>query len=265
MHASVSRFTASKRCATVDDNEDADCVQGDGLKEDKFDGPYLCAAVADGASEAMLSGRWARHLVETVGPAPWGDRFVDLVMKAAKSWPQKQEAYVQDRESRGRPLQWFEEPKFARGPYATLVRLRLRSEPEKEFGHWECDALGDACMFHVRSDGKLKSFPIKHHSEFTSTPHLIGAKQVTGDLLETYTKSEGGCWQPGDIFYLATDAVAEWMLRSDSRGDSPWRILRDLDTDGVKMSFAEWVEERRTVDHMRDDDVTLVRIDIHDM
>jgi hypothetical protein len=67
-----------------------------------------------------------------------------------------------------------------------------------------------------------------------------------------------------------TDAVAAWFFRAHERNEAPWEVIRDLDNErdhpvvaqsGMK-SFREWVDTARTQGLMRNDDVTIYRIEI---
>jgi hypothetical protein len=57
-----------------------------------------------------------------------------------------------------------------------------------------------------------------------------------------------------------TDAVARWFAQSLEQNGTPWvdfdRLLA-LDDDVI---FRRWVERRRELDGMRNDDVTVVRL-----
>jgi hypothetical protein len=45
-------------------------------------------------------------------------------------------------------------------------------------------------------------------------------------------------------------------------GREPWSILRDLDTEDQMKAFDEWIAELRSIDELKNDDVTLVRVDL---
>ena len=51
------------------------------------------------------------------------------------------------------------------------------------------------------------------------------------------------------------------FLRRSSVMKLPWRALRDLDTDELP-PFPDWVEHLRNQRLMRNDDVTLVRVEV---
>ena len=58
-----------------------------------------------------------------------------------------------------------------------------------------------------------------------------------------------------------TDALACWFLRESEGGNRPWNILRDLDTHD-QISFAELIADLRSDQRIKNDDVTLVRIEV---
>jgi hypothetical protein len=75
-------------------------------------------------------------------------------------------------------------------------------------------------------------------------------------------KTRANDWERGDSFYLATDAIAAWFLRANEIGGRPWEALRDMDTVDAELDFAGWVDERRDLGEMHNDDTTLVRIEM---
>ncbi len=59
-----------------------------------------------------------------------------------------------------------------------------------------------------------------------------------------------------------TDALAAWFLAQAEQGERPWSIIRDLDTCDQANEFADVVSDLRTSRLLRNDDVTLIRIDV---
>jgi hypothetical protein len=62
----------------------------------------------------------------------------------------------------------------------------------------------------------------------------------------------------GDDFFVCTDALAAWFLSRAEEGGRPWETLRDL----ADIGFAQWASEARRTSGLRNDDVTLVHLDI---
>ena len=105
------------------------------------------------------------------------------------------------------------------------------------------------------------SFPLEKSEAFTNSPFLLSTKSSAEDLPLGTLLTTSGDWQCGDHFYLMTDAIAAWFFRAIEQQEAPWTIIRDLDID-AKKPFAEWVDNARTLRLMRNDDVTLYRIEI---
>jgi hypothetical protein len=62
----------------------------------------------------------------------------------------------------------------------------------------------------------------------------------------------------GDDFYICTDALAAWFLGRAERGERPWDILRDFG----ELDFRDWLCCVRRSGEIRNDDVTLIHIDV---
>jgi len=58
-----------------------------------------------------------------------------------------------------------------------------------------------------------------------------------------------------------TDALSCWFFREREQGNEPWNLLRDLDTAG-HVSFEKLVADLRSEGRMKNDDVTLLRVDV---
>ncbi len=224
------------------------------------------AAVSDGAADSLLARRWAEVLVRRAGAAPTGllrsgRGFADLLAQAADRWPELMRRYELTREARGRPLAWYERPGFERGAHATLLVAHFASHrwaPGR--GTWTAAALGDSCLFQVRGDTLRVAFPLARAADFDTTPALAASGGQDRDTVASHARCARGGWRLGDRFYLATDAMAAWFLRRAERGGRPWAALRALDS-ATPSDFARWVERQRRAGELRNDDVTLIRIE----
>jgi hypothetical protein len=193
-------------------------------------------AVADGATESSFAGPWARLLVERFVA---GDEAGWLGSSRA-AWAAEVD---------GRPLPWYAEAKRAEGAFATFLGLVLA----REAGGWRALAVGDACLFLVRDDRLARAFPLGRPEDFGNQPRLLGSRADPHPPAPDETR---GDWRPGDLFLLATDALAEWFLRRTRAGGRPWHDLDGLSGE----AFADWVERRREQEGLRNDDVTVVAI-----
>jgi hypothetical protein len=219
--------------------------------EDYGDGDDLQGrfAVADGASESSFAKQWAKILVE---------KFLKAPILGEGQWeywlPQLQRLWCEKVDNIELP--WFAQPKADAGAFATLLGLTLEGD-----GTFRAVAVGDACLFHRRGKG-IKYFPIQQSSDFNTTPPLIGSRLPPDDIVRNRKHREYvGTWKPDDVFLLMTDALAAWyMQHCETKRFPPFQIdptqAPDEDT------FRERVEALRSVGKIKDDDVTLVRIEV---
>ena len=70
----------------------------------------------------------------------------------------------------------------------------------------------------------------------------------------------GEC-QPGDRFFLATDALAHWFLTQHEEKRQPWHTVLAACQQSAD-TFVAWIEALRDERDIRNDDVTLVIIDV---
>ena len=147
-------------------------------------------------------------------------------------------------------LPWFAVENFERGAFAALLVLEIG--PSQTWSAW---SVGDCCLFQVRDGVLRKSWPFTNPEQFNSHPFLIGSRSTTESLVKN-ARSTFGQWRPADEFWLATDALAHWLLTQHVADEWPPVGLADVsDADG----FRAWVEARRR-EGLRNDDTTLVRV-----
>src|SRR5580704_1097669 len=104
------------------------------------------AAIADGASEGLLSDLWARCVA---GAALRQDferwNWESLWSEAGGRWSRFQRRKLADgRALTGLPA-WMEEPALASGAFTTLAAVSIAAS-----GLWRAFAIGDSCLFHVQ-------------------------------------------------------------------------------------------------------------------
>ncbi len=161
MRASVTTCWVPRAGSNAAQYEDAFAPRVSGPRHAR----RLRFALADGASESMLSGLWADLLVRTWCKAR--RRSLPQILDAAgAAWEVELAAYLEDRERSERPVQWFEEPGLERGAFATLLGLSFATGTHHAHGEWRAISMGDTCLFQVRDDELLSAFPIKSSSEF---------------------------------------------------------------------------------------------------
>lgn len=265
MQVYVSTFWTPKHGNTQQEFEDAFWVGSDGSGGGEIQIESLTVAIADGASESFLAGRWARSLVASFGTAPDAALspagFLAAYEAAVTGWDYELTSYLADRAVRESPVQWFEERGLGRGAYATVAALQLWGEHQGIGARWAASALGDSCIFQVRDEELALSIPISNAAEFSNSPPLLCSREIDEEAVRDRMCVRSGEWAAGDTFYVVTDALAAWFLSSVAEGGRPWEPLRDLDTVDADYDFPGWVNERRDRNEIRNDDTTLIRID----
>ncbi|HUQ55758.1 hypothetical protein [Lentzea sp.] len=219
--------------------------------EDRETGRGPRFALADGATEGFGSTRWAMRLVEGfVAPD------VELTRRSLLGWAVRaQDGWRHDPVlSRASGVELFKLDSV--GSFATFLGCELTGLAG-ERPRWRAVAVGDTVLFHVRGNRLVGQFPPMRADDFGVNP--AGVPTVPAALPGVVDRMEfaEGDVEPGDLLYLATDALAQWMVREDD--DGLWSLLAGLDH---PHRFRELADDRRETREMTNDDVTLMRISV---
>lgn len=255
MRALTTTFWLARHGNEAAEYEDAFQPRKDG----RHSARRLRFAVADGASESMLSGRWADVLTRAWCKEQRADT-AEILQTAGAEFDHVVHAYLAEREAQDRPVQWFEEPGLAKGSFSTLLGVQF-STRRASTGEWTATSLGDTCLFQVRDDELVTSFPLKSAADFGSSPNLVPSKADDAHAVAAHFEQRTGDWCSGDLFVLATDALSAWFLAEVEGGHRPWEQLLGFTARG-QAAFAEWANGLRTQGKLRNDDVTVVRIEV---
>lgn len=208
-------------------------------------------AIADGATESSFSSIWARQLARSYVRHGWesDETLAILLRKSQRLW-----TTIVTR----RPLPWYAEQKLQQGAFAALLGLTLR---ENDGGNrtWSILASGDCCLVQIRNDSVHYSCPLSSSEDFTNTPTLLATDPMRNRAALAEIVRLEGDWQPGDNFYLMTDALAAWFFRELERDEQPWHMLRDIGPEGI--DFHTFVRAEQQSGRMRNDDVTLYKVE----
>lgn len=252
MDAYLGAFKLPKEGSTAEEYEDAYFPRKDRLypigKSRRF-------AIADGATETSFSGIWARLLV-----CGFVRRTLNMPLTQEQLRPLQEQW---KRKVGGKTLPWYAEEKMLYGAFAALLGLEF-SEVHGEAGpirNWQATAAGDCCLVQVRKNTVVATFPFADSSAFNNRPDLLASLPSFNSPQAQLLKSYSGSWGCDDTFFLMTDALACWFFKEIEAGNEPWNLLRDLGTQG-QISFQKLVSALRLSAAMKNDDVTLVRIDI---
>lgn len=224
-------FWAPKAGQEAADYEDAHAVRAG-------DGPVR-AAVADGATESAFARPWAEALVE--GYVRGGVSGAEALAAHLPAWRRAWEEAVRPRLA---GLPWYAAAKADEGAFAALLGLAV--DPG---GAWHALSVGDACLFHLRDEEVLASWPFEDADAFTNRPALLATRP---DVSAPPVAERAGRWRSGDAFLLATDALAAWLLRTDPADARMWDAAR----------FEARVAEGRADGTLRNDDITLLVLEV---
>lgn len=217
-------------------------------------------AVADGATMSAFSGKWARLLV---------DEFVEPGFKssirALRSRANKLQRVWQEWVDH-QDLPWYAAEKARFGALSTFLGLHLHKQGpfSASSGRWTAIAIGDSCLFQIRGVNLLTAFPLSRAEEFGQHPRLLSTRSLANRWnSNTVRTAPPGEWFVGDTFLLMTDALAEWFLKRYERADKqmePWEELRRCWV--TYENWTQWLDEQRTLGELRNDDVTLLVIEV---
>jgi hypothetical protein len=236
----ATEFWLPKSGSTDAEYEDASAVAKD---KSRF-------AVADGATETSFSGVWAKQLVRAFTDKRLSIPIVTEELKPLQSkWQQIVHRH---------PLPWYAEEKAYDGAFAAFIGLEF-CDWHSETGTkkiWRASAAGDSCLIQVRDDEIAEAFPLANSASFNDRPNLLCSAINGNGTCEVISKS--GSLVTEDIFFLMTDAIACWFFKQYEQGNKPWNLLKTQDG----ASFEKFVSNLRSEKQMKNDDVTLVRVDV---
>lgn len=191
LHLSWIAASVPKPGSRAEENEDALAADPDELR----------FAISDGASEGWNSGGWARHLAKS---------FIELPPSPAdfSCWLSDMRAMWSPSPADG---SWYAEEKAGEGSFATLLGVAFHGTADPPGFAYKTVAVGDSCFFIVRGEKLEVAFPLAHAREFGNQPPLVPS--ATGRECPEPEWLAGRC-EPGDLFLLATDAVARALLKA---------------------------------------------------
>ena len=244
MHVFVQSHCLAKAGNTPDEYEDAFWPEQAEKVAEAFR-----VAVADGATETSFSRQWAELLVRAYCANEAMHRDLGWILP----WIQK----VWCRRVSAKPLPWYAEAKLQFGAYSSLIGLTIWGKRlESGTARWKAIAVGDSCLFQVRDNRLIIAWPLRRSDQFNNRPLLISSRPENNAYLAEQIARLSGDWESGDLFYLMTDALACWFLRTLEQGYVPGEVIPDFGN----QTFSDWIADLRASKQMRNDDVTLVAV-----
>ena len=208
-------------------------------------------AIADGASMAYAARRWAAELTSAFRLPSTAPAGVDRT--ALTEWfSERQRAWNEAGDAAQTVL---EQLKIAEGSFATFVGCLVRGLDGSR-ASWEAGALGDAVLFHVRNDAVVSHLPALEADDFGRNPAGVHTRPDALPQMASGLLWGGGALLPNDHLFLATDALADWIVRR-ATAPATWQFLAAV---SHPAEFSRFVTTERAAGEMTDDDVTLLRV-----
>jgi hypothetical protein len=218
-------------------------------------------AVADGATESSYAKIWAKQLVRSfcIGKLD-AHNICEYLPSLQRRWSMIVNKRVT---AQGRALPWYVWEKVRVGAFAAILGVSIDEDlPGYSCGNWRAIAVGDSCVVHMRGGQVLTRFPLDNSASFSSHPKLLSSNPDHNESALDHLHIIEGTWKSEDTFYLMTDALACWFMKAIELGQTPWTVLRSLEPNPQIEFFRDWVDELRASKAMRNDDVTLLRVNI---
>jgi len=205
-------------------------------------------AVADGAAASYRAAQWSSLLVESFVTDKVPMNVIGIERWVTAMGEQFQDGAVDDSDS----MSWYASDASRRGAFATFCGLRFDhgGGPGYTSVH-----VGDACLFHTRGD-QLLTANLTDPAAFDSMPDLLSSADYDGARGADTARFLRGEVAPGDVLFLATDALGAAMLRLANGGQPVWQFFAQVG----QQAFGPLVDAMRESLVMEDDDVTLMRV-----
>jgi hypothetical protein len=204
----------------------------------------------DGATEAFDSVRWVHQLVSSF----LGDDGRPPALRAADLdvWFGRMQQRWVDEAPRQFANIFAERAFHDAGSFATFLGCEVAGlgGPGPT---WRAAAVGDTVLFHVRDGVAIAQFPRMAAGDFGINPDGVFTLPSQRNRMRAGLAFGDGALEVGDVLYLATDALAAWLVNADA---DVWRDLAGLEHWRV---FRWMVADLRRRGALKNDDVTLLR------
>jgi hypothetical protein len=212
-------------------------------------------AVADGVSQSLYPGEWAKLLVNAcVADAAFTLQRDECLSPLRREWLARFTERLEAKRAEDDPMLCYLEIFFIeeRSAGATLLGVRVKDAHTVTY-----EVLGDTCLIVVR--GGVIVQVIGSNDGFTDFPDYVDSHQRRG-MKGTPRTGTVDDLATGDRLLLATDALAAWFDAARQKPDCGRTLVEAADRLTSQRDFETFVDRLRT-DGMADDDTTLVCIE----
>jgi len=227
-----------------------------------FSADRTVVAIADGTSTSLYPRQWADILVNKFCDDP--NNSIREINENWQKWlkPLQDEwfkyfQYIQQDSS----TEWiFKASQHKDVGSSTFVGLKLHyPDPESNINYWECLAIGDSCLFQIKDQSKtITHFPITKPEDFSSVTDAFHSRPEYNHNSQPRFMDDQS-YEQGDIFLLATDALAEWIFKNLQNEETRWKELLNL---SKEKEFSDLIKKLRADQLIKNDDTTFIRLKV---
>ena len=211
-------------------------------------------AIADGATEAFDSARWAQQLANH-----WVNANDLIQPEEFWAWLENEGQTHSDSWS-GLDLPWYSMEKREAGSFAAFVGVQIDFATKRS--RWSAIALGDSCLAHLRSGLIQTVFPVSNSADFSSAPVLAPSCTSLNAKARSSIALTNGDITAGDQILLFSDAVAAWYLSLVEQRDDATKVeFGYLLSSNDESSIANFLEDQRSKGRLKDDDIAIVSVE----
>ena len=236
----TSKFVTHKKGETLADCQDAV----------EFNADRARYAIADGATRSFFPKMWAELLVksfcEEVNLPLEMESWEEWIEPLRKKWLKQVVSTVQETK------RFISVDRLSRSESAASTFVGL--EIDKIKGEWKAMIIGDSCLFHIEESELKESHLIRKSDDFTNRPEIF-ASFARDSIYEPIVVT--GKTKPGDIFILATDALAKWIIQYQEAGKLDNALEQLISIGEHRRQFKNFVEKAREAE-----DICLVNDDV---
>ena len=211
-----------------------------------------CFAIADGVGNSLFPGEWATILCEDYIKHPdifSSDSKLVREEELIKQWEQQRDERVSNLNDDER---FIYEMGLDKADFAacTFVGLSLDN------CGWKCQAIGDSYLFVLdRMYNIITKVASMMGRDFDNYPEYFASKKGNNN---GWVKEERGTYDNIAYFVLMTDALSDWFI------DATTEDRKDLMNIRTHNEFEHFVNSRRLQTSLKDDDTTMVILQLID-
>jgi len=207
-------------------------------------------ALADGASQKLRSGLWAKRLVEAfVGkPAFELDAFKQTILALAEEFDNAEVEY-----SVNPAMKAIEKKKVNDGASSTFLGMSLDGQENGKL-----IACGDSNFFHFRKGKLIDYFPYNDWEGIRNNNAFLNTKRIQEKGYDdTIIKTKSFKFLDDDLLVLASDALSSLIFKDQNVIDELWAI-KNFDS---LRNFCEQHWDNKT---MTEDDISAIIVKVSD-